>query len=378
VDARAQIILGIFRVGAYADEIPALFREAKELAARSGDPRVLAGLLQTYGFFLTLTDSRMQGIQVLEESLEYAKQTGDPELELSSRHPLAMAHTVSGHPRHALAHIERGLELAAGDLDLGVGSLGYSPSLNLLSLQGWSYAQMGRLSEATPALERCVRKARERDEWFPLSFGHCMYVALCEFSGDAPAALAHAREASTWAEKTGNAPLRALAHTNLGNALALNERWEEARSAYEHALPLRRASNRFFVADIIAGLARAYLELGEPDKARRAAEEAVESADRSGTRGRIEGHLALAHILGRTAGAEATHEIETHLERVIELIEETGARGYLPFAHLERAELARLHGDDEQHQRWLREAHRLFVEFGATGHAERLAQELSP
>ena len=42
-----------------------------------------------------------------------------------------------------------------------------------------------------------------------------------------------------------------------------------------------------------------------------------------------------------------------------------------------RAELARRRGDDEACLRQLREAHRLYTEMGATGHAERVALELS-
>jgi hypothetical protein len=43
---------------------------------------------------------------------------------------------------------------------------------------------------------------------------------------------------------------------------------------------------------------------------------------------------------------------------------------------VERAELSRLRGDGGASERDLREAHRLFTEMGATGHAERLAREL--
>ena len=41
------------------------------------------------------------------------------------------------------------------------------------------------------------------------------------------------------------------------------------------------------------------------------------------------------------------------------------------------AELARQSGQEEERQRELREAHRLFSEIGASGHAERLAGELA-
>jgi hypothetical protein len=55
---------------------------------------------------------------------------------------------------------------------------------------------------------------------------------------------------------------------------------------------------------------------------------------------------------------------------------ETGARSLLPLLHQARARLAALDRDDATRDRELREAHSLYVEFGATRHAERLAKEL--
>ena len=59
------------------------------------------------------------------------------------------------------------------------------------------------------------------------------------------------------------------------------------------------------------------------------------------------------------------------------LIRQKGARAWAPFVCEERARLAQCLGDAAA-ERHLREAHRLFTEMGATGHAERLARELSP
>jgi len=42
----------------------------------------------------------------------------------------------------------------------------------------------------------------------------------------------------------------------------------------------------------------------------------------------------------------------------------------------EEARLAQLEGDDAGFQEKLRQAHRLFTEMGAIGHAERVAREL--
>jgi len=65
------------------------------------------------------------------------------------------------------------------------------------------------------------------------------------------------------------------------------------------------------------------------------------------------------------------------LERALGAVRETGAKAFEPLVHVERAELARQSGDAEWRERELREAHRLFTTMDATGHAARLARELS-
>ncbi len=77
----------------------------------------------------------------------------------------------------------------------------------------------------------------------------------------------------------------------------------------------------------------------------------------------------------RAEGLSARPTIEAALECALALVRETGARGLEPQVYLERAELARLSGDEASHQRELREAHRLFLEMGAPIRAE-VAREL--
>jgi hypothetical protein len=55
----------------------------------------------------------------------------------------------------------------------------------------------------------------------------------------------------------------------------------------------------------------------------------------------------------------------------------SGAKSYEPFLHVERAELARLTGDEAARDRELREAHRLFLEIGAPIRAEQVGRELT-
>ena len=57
-------------------------------------------------------------------------------------------------------------------------------------------------------------------------------------------------------------------------------------------------------------------------------------------------------------------------------LEMSGAKSYEPFLHVERAELARLTGDEGVLEQELREAHRLFTEIGAPIRAAEVAKEL--
>ncbi len=101
-------------------------------------------------------------------------------------------------------------------------------------------------------------------------------------------------------------------------------------------------------------------------------------AQRMGTRfWELGAQLALAEVLLRVEGANVRARIEEALKRAEALVDETGGEVMRPALCLYHAELARLRGDEAARTNKLREAHRLYTETGATGHAERLARELA-
>jgi len=77
-------------------------------------------------------------------------------------------------------------------------------------------------------------------------------------------------------------------------------------------------------------------------------------------------------------GAICAAEVRRTLAEASALIDEIGARSRAPVVHEVAAELALLLGDDATRERELHEAHRLYTEMGATGHAERVAKEVGP
>ena len=80
--------------------------------------------------------------------------------------------------------------------------------------------------------------------------------------------------------------------------------------------------------------------------------------------------------LRETMGRQATREIEVALAEADAWLEMSGAESYEPFLHVERAELARLTGDEVARERELHEAQRLFLEIGAPIRAEQVAEDL--
>ena len=91
----------------------------------------------------------------------------------------------------------------------------------------------------------------------------------------------------------------------------------------------------------------------------------------------LTGGVTLAPVLLVVDGPDARAEVETILTSLLDMARETGAKAFEPQIHVELGELARHLGDDNRRDRELREAHRLFIAIGATGHAERLAAELA-
>jgi hypothetical protein len=81
-------------------------------------------------------------------------------------------------------------------------------------------------------------------------------------------------------------------------------------------------------------------------------------------------------LSARLQGVQATSDIQAALAEADAWLEMSGAKSYEPFLHVERAELARLTGDEAARDRELREAHRLFTEMGAPIRAAEVVKEL--
>jgi class 3 adenylate cyclase/tetratricopeptide (TPR) repeat protein len=372
VHARAWILEHGWRLGISEAEAAKLFAEGRAIAARTSDPRLAVELLLPYGAILGFIGKLAECHALSQEAVALTAGTDDEELRGIAQASLALSHLIAGRPRDALAVCDEALARAGNGAQPGLAVT------ELLLHRGRTLLDLGRFDEAAQVLERGRAAAQARGDAVNLVLCLGALSRLGSFRGDALAALDHARRAAQVAEASDLSIARARASFYVGSAERVSAEWAKAAATLEQALTLGRETRTGYVYEpiILAELARARLGLRDVVGALARAEEAVEAAERYGTRvWGIEAHLALAEVLLRTGSRATQARVEETLDRAASLVEETGAGRLQPWVLVRRAELAALAGDADVHLRELRAAHRLFATMGAALHAEHVAKD---
>jgi hypothetical protein len=182
-----------------------------------------------------------------------------------------------------------------------------------------------------------------------------------------------------YAERRGSQIARIYAHLSLGLANVLNGAWHDALDVLGTALTIGRERRlQSMESGVLAVMAAAHLGLGDRARALTLAEEAITFTRQLGARlFEFSALLTRIRALRELHGVRATREIEAVLAEADAWLEMSGAKSYEPFLHVERAELARLNGDEAARERELREAHRLFTEIGAPIRAAEVSAQLA-
>jgi adenylate cyclase len=381
--AACMRILGLgWTLGISPEEAANVCAEGEALAGRSGELGSQATFMTLHNDLRAITGAAFtpaaitQRLEAAVEAVRVADESDDPATKLALRVSLVAAHYEAGRLREALTYDEQALEQPPKDLTMGADLAGVTPYIWFVMFRGILLTAMGRLDEARPELDRAVALARAHDDFEVLSQTYSFVSVLACLEGDAEAALAHAHDALEIAEKSGSAFSRVLAYHALGEAQILRGEAAMAVAALERALTIARERHTARQAEplILAMLAEAHLALGASRAAREAAEEALTMARERGIRmAECAAQLALGGVVLRTEGATARQAIEAALAQASSLADETGAERYAPRIHLDRAELARLLGDETARQRELHEARRLFEAMGARTLAQQVA-----
>jgi class 3 adenylate cyclase/tetratricopeptide (TPR) repeat protein len=367
-----------WRLGISPEEARALFHDAERLASRLGDLRSLAVLLGTYGHLRGTGEGDVRAYAtLLRRALALAAESGDPATYiLLGLATYALAFT--GDFREAVAVLDRAIELANGDPTVAANISVGCPLAHCHNLKGLMLTRLGELEHARDQLEHGQRLAQQHGAGETVGWSHSMSVYRAYFVGRPNDALAHAQQELVIAERIGDSFSRAHAWLYQGLAQTMRSEWRAATESLQQSM--RIAHDRRTTLEMdglrLSLLAESHLGLGDAERAHALA---VEGLDLARARGNLwtETHasLALARVMLRSAGTAARDQIAAALNRALELVHTTSAKAFEPMVHVELAELARQTGDEAARRRELREAHRLFNDIGATGHAERLANE---
>jgi tetratricopeptide (TPR) repeat protein len=367
-------------LGAPSEEIEALFAEGKALAERIPDPGPRSLLQIAYAAHLGLSVGDVtRYVSEAREAVRLAEASGEPVYRLVARGALATALMYAGNPTESLQLLEQCVADRPEDPLAGREIWGFSPWIFAVANRYSPLGGLGRLGEAGEVIRQAIELAREHGDVGLLSVSLGLRVMHGEWSGETATALASARQGVEIAERSGVPFFLSIGLAWLGDALRLEQRYPEALEVYQKALGLMRMRRVALMWRplVVRGQAEVYLALGEHEKAIARARSALEESVRGGNRIAEEfARLTLARVLLATGDPGLHDEVESTVERAETFCEETGMRVHLPPLLEVRAALAERRGDPQEARRQLREAHRLYTEMGATGHAKRLAREL--
>jgi adenylate cyclase len=378
--ACGQLMTLAYALGASAAEVEALFAEGRALAEGMPDPRPRSLLQLGYAIYVGFSRGDVpRYVSEAREAVRLTEASGDPVYWLAARAVLAVALYSAGNPAESLEFLEQCVADRPEDPLAGRETMGSSPWITAVVTRFLPLGLLGRLGEAGEALRQAIELAREYGELELLSIGLGLRVIHGEWSGETATTLASARQSVEVAERIGVPIFLSVALFCLGDALRLEQRYQEALEAYQRALGVMRTKRveLMRVPHVVSGQALVYSALGEHQKAIAEVRSALEEAVRGGNRLAEDlAQLTLARVLLATGDPGLHDEVERTVERAEALCQETSVRVHLPPLLELRAALAERRGDPQEARRQLREAHRLYTEMGATGHAKRLANEL--
>jgi class 3 adenylate cyclase/tetratricopeptide (TPR) repeat protein len=379
VKACRQTLISCFRLGMSRDESERVFAEGKDWAERRTDHDAAGTLHHAYSVAALASGDVETCVRHASEAERLLRHARDEELRPVAIMAMLYASIVVGRLAEAAAKADALVEATRGRLELGREYLGFGLFVFANVMQANVRIWTGKLDVARGQLAHAIELARRHGEAENEGWAHGALADLAFFSGDADAGLSAAQRCVELAEKVGSPFSRAAGYLALSAAQLQDRQVSEAIGAAEHALGLARrcGTGLEFESRLLSALAEAVLAAGDVARARALADEALAVADRIGAVvNGIHARRTLARVLLAGGGATAGRSIEEVLDGAEGVVGQTGAVSFRPLLFLERAEMARFAGAAAAREHALREAHRLFVAIGATGHAARLAAEL--
>ncbi|MCA1841614.1 MAG: hypothetical protein LC792_00220, partial [Actinobacteria bacterium] len=317
------------RTGVDFDEAARLYAEAKELAGRLGDPKQTASVTFAYGSALFFAGAVREGSDRYYEAAALADKSGDVEAMTGYSVLRLWPPVFTGPVPDGLAAAEQILTACGGDPDRGSTVLGFSPLSLMGVMQGELLWVSGRPDAARSSLDQSLVIARQRGEAEWIAWNLATYARVARTRDEYSAGLERAQEGFRVADESGNLMARIITREAIGMAEVGLARFHEANDSLARALAEAREYRvgLFDEARILSYLGTAHLGTGDWDEARRAATEAVDVAQRQGTRVfECLARLTRAEVCRTTHGPD--DDVVADLRAALALAQETGALIY--------------------------------------------------
>jgi len=374
---------GALDIGGRVDISPGqagkIFERGTKLARKFNDMQSLLRLHEDMAARLGWSGDFAGQRRHLDAASTIAEKVADPEIKLDLLQRRYVAQFHQGDLRSALKLIEEGIagcEASRPNLSAPV----FNRILrSFLLAKANVRSMMGELDRAESYLRQAARlnptAESGRKDSRTTHTEALVRASLSFYVGDIDSCWRDARVFAELAERSGSVWAAILSASTIGRAHLMGQRWSEAREALAYALSQAREHELGLEAEasFLALLAEAMAGCGEPDQALATAEEAVAAARRKETLfWELQAQNALAGVLIRNARLKSQSTIAAVLARADDLIDITGGAIMKPFVSQCRAEFAGLKGDVAGRQRWLQQAHELFLSMGAHGYAAKL------
>jgi tetratricopeptide (TPR) repeat protein len=359
-----------FRVGLEAHEEERVFARGMVLAQQLGDREAAAVLESQHAYIDWMSGRRGDG------TAPEATDATDPESVLQIASRAVWVALFGGSPAQAVAVSDTAMELLERRPEL------WTTIFALTVVGGRSVALVygGRLDEADALSSRTLEAARAAGQLEMEGFAHEWRAQALLARGHVQEALRHARRAFEIAETLASPLSRAMARMHISDVGSSLARWPEIERWGQEAVEIMRehrvALN--FEPFLLTQWAEGLGARGESARAQELIAEAILKAKSFADRiQECRAHLGQARILLRKSASAHADAIEAALRRAEHLAGEIGLVSWLPLVYEERAALALALGDPTQHRAHLEAARRLYERIGASGHLERLAEEMN-
>ncbi len=374
LQAHFKLLELAWRLGFSREETYRIFLRGVGVAERRGERMSLAMLALGYAIYRGVIGDEDGEHRYASEAAALADEIGNVFVALTARVVMATALRFDGRLREAIEVADGVVEdrQETGDGDL----VGLSPYTYILGLRGALHALCGRFDRASLDLERALARATEAGDSESLACVHGFASEHARCTGESLDAVAHARRMLDAAGRTGIPLLLVESYLSLGCALVLTTQWDDAVEALEQGLEIANSRGVMLGPKrrVLVALAEAYLGRGEEERARHLTEQLLAPPASGTLLVEIRARLVLARALLRLEGGKARDAIRTAIAHARLRVEQSGAQSLLPEIHRVLSEVAECDGDHGTRMRELREAHRLYGEMAALGHANRIAR----